>query len=118
MNQFSNVARGVDAATALVWQKMPEMPSYIFQEGHAEHYRNVAWVAAISGHRWIALRLVSRAIYHYCPWIFWYKWRLIVSLFAAIILPTSLIAKIQRFRGKSYPLLGIYRNRITVERIW
>jgi len=64
MHQFSNCVVGADVSIGLVTQNMAEVLSCVIKEGRAEHYRNITWVAAKSGHRWLALRYPGR---YTCP---------------------------------------------------
>jgi Glycosyl transferase family 2 len=102
MHDFAGYGPGVNAAVASLRRLMPEVPSYVFREGHGEHYRTITWTAATSGHRLWATRYLAAAIRYYCPWSIWKKWRTIVGLIAAIVLPAVIFSKIQRQRGRAF----------------
>jgi glycosyltransferase involved in cell wall biosynthesis len=59
----------------------------LWREGHAEHYRFIAWKAATTGHRLQAARFMAKAM-AICPWLF-FTGRRPWGTLAAIVLPSA-----------------------------
>jgi len=108
-HRFDDYLRGADACVASLRRKMPEIPSHIFSEGHGEHYRHAAWLAATSGHRQQALRYLAIAAYHYFPRSIWRKSGVMARLATAILLPPQIYNAIQSARGKARITSGSIR---------
>jgi glycosyltransferase involved in cell wall biosynthesis len=91
-NNFQSMADNADDAMRSLREKMPDVPNRIFCEGHAQHYRHIAWRAATNKQRNIAIRYFVGALQH-CPWMLFQNWRALGTI-GAIVLPDSLRVRI------------------------
>jgi glycosyltransferase involved in cell wall biosynthesis len=100
-HQYTNFLHNADAAVASMSAKMPGVPSQVFREGRAIHYRFIAWRAASDGHRWQAARFFGTALYH-CPSLLWHNWRDVATMTAALFLSRTFITRIQGIRARKF----------------
>jgi glycosyltransferase involved in cell wall biosynthesis len=76
-----------DRAMALLRREMPNVPTRIFQAGHAEHYRIAAWKAVSSRRRQDGLQLLIKAL-RLRPMLLANDWRALGTA-VAIIVPAN-----------------------------
>jgi glycosyltransferase involved in cell wall biosynthesis len=87
-NSFQCMLDNADDAIRSLRSKMPEVPHRVFCEGHAQHYRHIAWRAATNKQRLRGFFYFAKALRH-CPWMLYHDWRSLGTL-AAIFLPDTI----------------------------
>jgi len=71
---------------------MPDIPWYVFREGHAEHY--VIQARRFAYRNPPLARRYFRSALWICPWLFFYDPRSSLSVFASLLLPKAVWAKL------------------------